>query len=574
MAMTIGRMFMPHRPSTILRGVTMSTTPISYTVPPASLLRYDTGDTSVPHALRSPGTPSAAPDQSARRQPGTQGNPPRPATAQSLLRHYSAANRGAPSSTTASRAASPAAAQQSGAMPEAQFATDMVNRYDGGAQSRNHAADQNNTLVTLGTAKLSMTGRPPDQAEMNLDELQFAGALAQMSDDRREQFAQRANALRAASAEQYAEMLSSLQKDVDGELLSIQADPVRRMNAVFDAPVGISMLGDDGQQQMAALSGQYAQMNAPGTTPAQREQAFAKAVDIKSRMQDQILQKSQDVHAARQKDWSESTARVNQILDDADRYSADTIQLPRNSDDPQWDTNTRKPAYAKTFPYQSVMEKLLSPDGYSQQERAVSTPRTLSPEDRARDLLTFQQGMSDPDSDIHRRVAKLEQQALSTMAHPGTDLDAVSPPTTLSGVAGHPPGYDQNYVQNLADSYRGVLKDIDQQNRAMLREPIPGLADKILYGIGRFVADLSPIPGMDWFATQLLDAGFPDHGGLSAQEVGHIDMGAMLFGLLIGRREPEAGGELKPPVGGNGKSPGNGPTDGHQNGSGQTQGPQ
>ncbi|MFM0558148.1 helix-turn-helix domain containing protein, partial [Paraburkholderia sediminicola] len=499
-----------------------------------------------------------------------------------MLRHYSAANRGAPSSTTASRAAAPAAARQSGAMPEARFATNMVNRYDGGAQSRNHAADQNNTLVTLETAKLSMTGLPPDQAEMNLDELQFAGALAQMSDDRREQFAQRANALRSAPDDRYAEMLSSLQKDVDGELRSIQADPVRRMNAVFDAPVGISMLGDDGQQQMAALSGQYAKMNAPGTTPAQREQAFAKAVDIKSRMQDQILQKSQDVHAARQKDWSESTARVNQILDDADRYSADTIQLPRNSDDPQWDTNTRKPAYAKTFPYQSVMEKLLSPDGYSQQERAVSTPRTLSPADRARDLLTFQQGMSDPDSDIHRRVAKLEQQALSTMAHPGTDLDAVSPPTTLSGVAGHPPGYDQNYVQNLADSYQGVLKDIDQQNRAMLREPIPGLADKILYGIGRFAADLSPIPGMDWFATQLLDAGFPDHGGLSAQEVGHIDMGAMLFGLLIGRREPEAGGELKPPVGGelkppgggNGKSPGNGRTEGHLNGSGQTQGPQ
>ncbi|MFM0674460.1 hypothetical protein PQQ78_43250, partial [Paraburkholderia sediminicola] len=158
-------------------------------------------------------------------------------------------------------------------MPEAQFATDMVNRYDGGAQSRNHAADQKNTLVTLETAKLSMTGLPPDQTGMNLDELQFAGALAQMSDDRREQFAQRANALRAASAEQYAEMLSSLQKDVDGELRSIQADPVRRMNAVFDAPVGISMLGDDGQQQMAALSGQYAQMNVPGTTPAQREQA-------------------------------------------------------------------------------------------------------------------------------------------------------------------------------------------------------------------------------------------------------------------------------------------------------------
>ncbi|EIF32291.1 hypothetical protein BCh11DRAFT_00010 [Burkholderia sp. Ch1-1] len=163
---------------------------------------------------------------------------------------------------------------------------------------------------------------------------------------------------------------------------------------------------------------------------------------------------------------------------------------------------------------------------------------------------------------------KLEQQALSTMAAPGPDLDAGSPATTLSDVAAHPPQYDQNYVQNLAAGYRGVLRDTELQNRVMLRKPIPGLADQVLYGIGRFAADLSPIPGLDWFANQLLDVQFPDHGGLSDQQVKNVDMGAMFTGLLLGRGEPEGEALLKPPVVGHGEAPGGGPGEVHGTGSG------
>ncbi|WP_168793217.1 hypothetical protein [Paraburkholderia aromaticivorans] len=510
----------------ILQDKTMSISSIHGAVPVTSTPESDPGESSAACAVDSQGGPPLAP-----------GEPIRQA-------------RAAGQSSSESPPAAPTAP-----MSATQFALAMVSRYDGGAHSRNEVADRTNTIVTLETAKLTMTGLPPAQTEMNLDEIQFAGSLAQMSEDKREQFAQRANALRTAPDSQYGELLYSLQSDVNAEFQRIEANPVLRMNAVFNAPAGISILGDDGQNQMAALRSEYARMNAVGATPAQRELAFAKASNIKSGMQNQILQKSQDVYATQHKLWSESAARVNQILEDAEKYSADTIQLHHNSDDPQWDTETRKPAYAKTFPYQSVMEKLLSPDGYSQQERGRSTPRTLSPEGRVRDLLTFQQGMSELGSDIHKRVMKLEQQALSTMAHPGPDLTAASPARTLSELAAHPPSYDKNYLQNLASGYQGVLKDFDLQNRTMLREPIPGLADKILYGVGRFLADLSPIPGLDWFANQLLDAEFPDHGGLTDEQVRYTDMGAMLFRLLIGRREPEGEGSLKPPVPGGGEHP-------------------
>lgn len=524
----------------------MSTSPIGNSSAFSSPYSSGADGSSVPSVPDSRDAPAAARGGgSARRDSVGQSIPHGVAAAHPLLRQYSAAKQ-------------PSASRQSYPASATQFAAAMIARYDGGTQSRNEAADRNNTLLMLQTAKLSMTGLPPDQVEMNLNELQFAGALAQMSEAKRSLFAQRANALRTAPDHRYEAMLSALQQDVQSELRGIQADPVRRMNAVFNPPAGLALLGGNGQQQMAALRSEAMKMNAAGASPAQREQAFARASEIRSRMQTQILQQSQDIHAAQQKSWADSAARVNRILDDAPKYAADTIQLPHNSDDPDWDTNTRKPAYAKTFPYQSVMEKLLSPDGYSQQERGRSTPRTLPAGDRARDLLTFQEGMSDPGSDIYRRVTKLEQQALTTMAAPGPELDAGRPASTLSGVAAHAPAYDQNYVSNLAAGYQGVLKDTDQQNRAMLREHTPGLADKVLYGIGRFAADLSPIPGMDWLATQLLDAGFPDHGGLSGDEVKNIDLGAMIFGLLLGGREPEGEGALKAPVAGPGEGPGRG----------------
>lgn len=521
----------------------MSTSPTSRSAPLVSPYSSGPAGASIPPVADPRDALAGLPLQPAPSEPHSQRGAHKPFSTHALLQKHA-------TNPTLQSTAVPVAAPQSTPKSAAQFAADMVGRYDGGTQSRNHGADLKSAMVLWKTARLAMTGLPPGEVQVSQDEQELASALAQMDPATRKQFEQRAEALRTVPEDGYEAASSSLHQDVDQEMRRVESDPVSRMNAVFNAPVGIGLLGEDGQKQMAALLNEATKMNTPGATPTQREQAYAGAVGIKSRMQDQILQKSQDIHATQKKLWDESTARVNRILDDTGKYripndtekdTPETLKLPSPSDDPQWDTDTRLPAYAKTFPYQSVMEKLLSPDGYSQQERSRSTARTLPPEDRTRDLLTFQQGMSEPGSDIHQRVTKLEQQALSTMASPGPDLDAGTPATTLSSVAAHPPKYDQNYVQNLAAGYQGALQDTDKQIRTMLRQDTGGPLDKALYAIGRFVADMSPIPGMDWLATKLLDTSFPNQGGLTGQQVRNIDLGAMFTGLLLGRGEPEAG---------------------------------
>ncbi|NPT39322.1 hypothetical protein GNZ11_33260 [Paraburkholderia xenovorans] len=432
-------------------------------------------------------------------------------------------------------------------MAPSEFASTMLKKYDGGDQSTNYANDAKATLVQQQTTQLLMTGYPPGfvTARMHLEGL--APLTAQMDEETRERFAARAKTVLGQPDPQRDTDIRQLETDVQTELQRTRADPLRRLNAVFNMPAGAGLLGESGAQRLQQLRNQYGAFSAPGATPQQRETSFAQAVRIKTEMQRDIHNKASDIYAATRKSWSESAARVNGILDEAAKYTPDTLHLPHDSDDPDWDTNTRKPAYAKTFPYQSVMEKLLSDDGYSSQERSISSARMRPPEQIAQDLLTFQQGMTDPNSAIHRRVQALQDTALATMNQPGPDLDHVERPKTYEDVARTPPAADNDYVNNLAKSYGGALKDIDGKNRAMLREHTPGLADKILYGIGRVLSGLSPIPGADWLANKLLDAEFPDQGGLTREEVGMIDAGTALAGLLLGGIEPE--GEHLPGAG-------------------------
>jgi hypothetical protein len=429
----------------------------------------------------------------------------------------------------------------------AEFAQTMLNKYDGGNQSINYANDTKVTQAQESTTNLLTTGYPRGFANARIRLEGLAAATAQMDEETREGFAARAKAVIGEPDAQRDAAIQQLKADVISQLEQTRADPLKRMNAVFNMPTGAGLLGDAGTQRLQQLRDQYSAFSAPAATAQQREASFAQAVKIKTDMQRDILNKAGDVYAATQKSWNDSAARVNDILDAAQQYKPDKIKLPKTSDDPDWDDDTRKPAYAKTFPYQSVMEKLLSDDGYSSQERATSSARQRPPEQIAQDLLTFQQGMTDRTSSIHRRMQALQDQALTTMDKPGEGLSHVEKPQTFEDVANNPPAPDKDYVDNLAKNYGGALKDIDGKNREMLREDVPGLADKILYGVGRVFADLSPIPGADWLATRLLDAEFPDHGGLSRGQVGLIDAGTAIGGLLLGGLGPE--GEHLPGVG-------------------------
>ncbi|MFL9904726.1 hypothetical protein PQR71_42480, partial [Paraburkholderia fungorum] len=185
---------------------------------------------------------------------------------------------------------------------------------------------------------------------------------------------------------------------------------------------------------------------------------------------------------------------------------------------------------------------LLSDDGLSQQERDNpgwwhGPGMKRSADEKARDLLSFQQGLNDPGSAIFRRVHALEDRAVHELTANGDRdhyLDKVGMPKRYADIGQALPQADGKYVQNLAQKYIDTAKDLDGKSRQMIREHTPDTLDKILYATGKVLNSLMPVPGMDWLAGKLLDVAVPNHGGLSSDAETILDTSLMVGGLLMG----------------------------------------
>jgi DNA invertase Pin-like site-specific DNA recombinase len=386
-----------------------------------------------------------------------------------------------------------------------------------------------------------LTGLPPSIVKDDQALAGLSAQLAQMDESTREAYSARAMKALQQPPEQRSTAIAALTADVSREMREIGQDPVRRLAAMFNAPVGTQYLQDGGRGQMSALRQQYDAFVAPGASDATRAQALDGAVRIKTQMQTEI-QKVVAAHtASEQKTWSASAQRVERILNEAEHYTARNIRLPTYTDDPQWN-DRRAEAYAQTYGYQSIGEKLLSDDGLSQQERANpgywhGPGMQRSADEKARDLLTFQQGLNDPDSAIFRRVHALESGAVHELTANGDKdhyLDQVGTPKLYRDIGQALPRADGQYVQNLAQKYIDTIRDLDARSRQMMREHTPDTLDKVLYATGKVLNSLMPLPGMDWLAGQLLDATIPNHGGLSSGEEAVLDTSLMVGGLLMG----------------------------------------
>ncbi len=415
----------------------------------------------------------------------------------------------------------------------------LVDRYDGGSgPSRSYTGDQRNMMLLGKAEKLAMTGQPPEHM-MHMEAVIGLGPeLAQMDNAKRADYAARAFSTLRQPEDRQAAALVDLNREVSGEMRQIRNDPVRRIAALFNPPLGVACLQGAGKDQMAALRQQHASFVAPGASAAAREQALEQAVRIRTGMQADISRTLEANNVSEQKAWSASAQRVGKVLDEAEKYTPQTLHLNSSTDDPEWNER-RLAAYAKTYGYQSIGEKLLSDDGLSRQERDSSFGRyqatNRTAEEKTRDLLTFQEGMNQPDSAIYRRVKALETQALDTLTHnDNTDhyLDHVDAPATYAAISrGLPPG-DDHYVGNLAKRYQDTVQDIDQKSRQMMRESTPDTFSKVQYGMGKFVNSFMP-PGLDWLAGQLLDTAVPDHGGLSAGEETAVDAAANVVQAIL-----------------------------------------
>jgi hypothetical protein len=407
--------------------------------------------------------------------------------------------------------------------------------------SLNYANDQNAAERLVQSTRRSLTGMPPATISDTMAVAGLAAQLAQMDETTRERCTVRAmNLLQQPPAQRQAE-LAKLTGEVSREAQDIEQDPARRVASTFNAPVGTEYLQDGGRSQMHALRQQYDAFVADNADDVARKNALKNAVQIKTQMRTDIAQAMTTSDVSTQKAWDESTERVDQILAQAEKYTAKNIRPPSYTDDPQWNDQRAK-AYAQTYGYQSIGEKLLSDDGLSQQERdnpgwwhGPGTKR--SPDEKARDLLTFQQGMNDPNSTLYKRVHALESSAVHELTANGdTDhyLDQVGKPKLYTDIAGALPQTDGKYVQNLGQQYLDTAKDFDEKSRAMLREHVPGTLDKVLYGVGKVLDGLILPPGLSDLAGALLDVAVPNHGGLSSNEEAAIDMTTMVGGLLMG----------------------------------------
>lgn len=427
--------------------------------------------------------------------------------------------------------------------PVSNAAQKLIDQYDGGIgkPSLNYTNDQRAAKQLAQYTNLSLTGLPPSAVKDDQAVAGLSAQLAQMDESTRESYSARAmKALQQPPAQRSA-AIAALKADVSREVRHIERDPVRRLAAMFNAPVGTQYLQDGGRAQMSALRQQYEAFVAPGASDEKRAQALQSAVQLKQQMHTDIQKVVATQTASEQRAWTASTQRVERILNEAEHYTAQNIRLPIYTDDPQWN-DKRAEAYAQTYGYQSIGEKLLSDDGLSQQERdhpgwwhAPGTTR--SADEKARDLLTFQKALNDSNSAIFKRVHALESSAVHELTANGDKdhyLDQVEAPKRYWDIGFALPQADGQYVQNLAQKYIDTTKDLDQKSRQMMREHTPDTLDKVLYATGKVLSSLMPLPGMDWLAGQLLDAAIPNHGGLSSGEEAVLDTTLMVGGLLMG----------------------------------------
>lgn len=450
---------------------------------------------------------------------------------------------GAPATSTGPTTSTASTASTAPTTSASTTATKLLDRYDGGSgkASLNYQNDQRTAQQLAQYVSLSMTGMPPATISDQQAVAGLSAPLAQMDEQLRETYAVRALNVLQQPPVQRAGALAALTAEASQEVHRIGQDPARRLAAIFNTPVGAEYLHDGGRAQTADLRKQYEAFVAPGADDAAREGALKSAVSIRTQMQKEIGQEVATHSTNEQQAWDASTQRVNRILNEAEQYTAKNIRLPNYADNTQWN-DRRAEAYAQTYGYQSIGEKLVSDDGQSQQERDNPgwwhrPDMTRSAQEKARDVLTFQQGLNDPNSATFRRVHALETQAvheLTANGDKGHYLDQVGKPKLYQDIGDGLPQADGHYVRNLAQKYLDASQDVDHKSRQMMREHEPDTLDKVLYAAGKVLNSLIPLPGLDWLAGQMLDVAVPNHGGLSSGEEAVLDTSLMVGGLLMG----------------------------------------
>jgi hypothetical protein len=338
------------------------------------------------------------------------------------------------------------------APPDSRHATDaeltsLLARYDD--RNANTAGDTVNAELGARLEELATTGYPDDARRYEQDAQRDLGMLAQLPADvasaYRNQMTSTLDAFESTPnawlRSKYSGQAQTLRDQITNEYWEARTDPNMRAQAVFNAPFGNDLPGDDAQPDIDRLRDLKRQFR-QASTQADRESIFSEASKIKQSLQDRILDVILGRIEAEKRAGAVSEKEVMQAFERAQGLSG-----PGATTGARLAYFTRQvsadAAHARAFTeLRGLTPERLQQLKQTDQDRFAQVT-ALKPE-RLQQLTQWENAFAAQDSEAARQL-------------PDVPLD---PPKHPSDVRFYPPAPDLDYGENLRLRYVDALNSI------------------------------------------------------------------------------------------------------------------
>jgi hypothetical protein len=252
--------------------------------------------------------------------------PSRKLPAGSQLAARGAAPSGPPGPATQTIAANPPQAPSDARHATDAELTSLLARYDD--HNANAARDTVNAEMSARLEDAATAGYPDDARRFEQDVQRDLGMLAQLPSDvassYRDEMKATWDAFEATPdawlRDKFAQDAKTLRAQIVDEYQEARTDPVQRAQAIFNAPFGSDLLGDDARQDLDKLR-DLAKQFRRAQTKEDRESIFATASEIKKSLQDRIFDAVISLIDAQRQAAASSEKDVMQALESAQGLS-------------------------------------------------------------------------------------------------------------------------------------------------------------------------------------------------------------------------------------------------------------
>lgn len=334
-----------------------------------------------------------------------------------------------------------------------------------------------------------MTGYPPQVIQFQEKQTRLQGMLAELPDSERQFYGGVLATLGAAyqletgNDKRYAidEKLAGLESAVREEANRVRNDPVERVLGQFNPPVGEAYLNKEDRERVGSLEKlreEFLQAEDAG----EREDLFAEASDLKSRLQGRISVEVGKRQRVEQAHWKEANGEVDRILHEA-----------------QLQTDPAKR-------YELIGRQLfqINPGQDELKDRVV---------------LAFTQRMHDSPQLRDKLDTWHDQVSGPLNAH------SVGAAKKYTDILGNLPPVSADYVRDLSDRYNAVLQDVTYKDYSITPAArAERTAGQVLEGVERVLLGLTPLAPL----ADLQPSTLPENVRMG------LDYGSALLGMLGG----------------------------------------